>query len=317
MNSQTLNRSNWMSGIDNDTSIAHMSIPGTHESCALKGGGPTQCQWHSITELLQRGIRFLDIRCGHAVGTLGSKEFPIYHSGVYQETNFPDVQLECTSFLDRHPSEFILMNVQHEGIPNLSGHSADSFVETFLQLVDQSHWIFPNRPPTVRECRKKIVLVRAYDSAEDAGWPASYRNGNQVTFLPGHGGLEWNGFNTDGVSSNNIFQTQNGWEKWKSSYDDKVDAIKQHLRMANGESGPGADKIWLNFLSQAGSSVGTAAQNINDRIWDFLTNTMTDTTKRLGVLAMDFSGNTDQKPTRLEDLIIRHNRFIDGYPFPH
>ena len=308
--STVLSRKNWMSGIDNATPISQMSIPGTHESGALHGGGPTQCQWHSVAKLLERGIRFLDIRCGHAAGTLGSREFPIYHSGVYQETNFETVQAQCMEFLAQNPTEFILMNVQHEGIPNLSNHSDDSFTEMFLKLANADHWNFTPHIPSVNDCRKKIVLVRAYDSAANAGWPNSYRRStNDVIVFDG--GLEWNGFNIDGTSSNGVFETQNGWTTFGSDLS-KQQAAEEHLQAA--AAGP-TDRMYVNFLSRAGDSVGTYAQVINDNICQFLSNTLNDTTKRLGVVNMDFSGNTDARGRNLEDLIISHNPFMPGYQY--
>ena len=74
---------NWMSGIKNGTKLSEVSIPGTHESCARFGGSASQCQWFSITQQLNRGIRFLDVRCKYqAGGDSGRKQniyFPIYH----------------------------------------------------------------------------------------------------------------------------------------------------------------------------------------------------------------------------------------------
>lgn len=53
---------NWMSGVADCTPIAQSSIPGSHESCALYGGGSTQCQSLTIRQQLDNGVRFLDVR---------------------------------------------------------------------------------------------------------------------------------------------------------------------------------------------------------------------------------------------------------------
>src|SRR6266446_811457 len=101
-----VNSLNWMSGVVDTTPINQMSIPGTHESCALYGLGPTQCQARSITQQLELGVRFLDIRCAYAEDL--AADFYIYHGGIYQEIQFSKVQDECVQFLTNHPSEVIL-----------------------------------------------------------------------------------------------------------------------------------------------------------------------------------------------------------------
>ena len=56
---------NWMSHIPNDKLISEISIPGTHDSAARFEDGIgsfIRCQDLTLTEQLNRGIRFFDIR---------------------------------------------------------------------------------------------------------------------------------------------------------------------------------------------------------------------------------------------------------------
>ena len=55
---------NWMSVIDDSTSLADISMPGTHDSAAayLAFGIKARCQNRTIPAQLNCGARFLDIR---------------------------------------------------------------------------------------------------------------------------------------------------------------------------------------------------------------------------------------------------------------
>ena len=59
-----VNQSNWMSAVPDDTLISELSIPGTHDTCALIDHplGFARCQNRDLREQLYSGIRFIDIR---------------------------------------------------------------------------------------------------------------------------------------------------------------------------------------------------------------------------------------------------------------
>lgn len=311
-----LNSTNWMQGIDDNTLISTMSIPGTHESCALYGGGQTQCQELSISDQLRRGIRFLDIRCAYAYVPIGVNNnallpgvdssqgssifdhFPIFHGGIPQRIDFLQVQKACIEFLDANPFEFILMNVQHEDIVLFPSRPDHEFRDQFMKLYDPNYWEFYENIPTLKDCRKKIILIRP-------GWPRLTGNTGS--------GLEWNGYNIDGTSDNAIFDTQNGWKKyntgsWGQQNAAKATAVKEYLRRASTKAA--GDKIYLNFLSRAaGAYVGTAAQVVNLEIAGYLHNA---TGSPLGVLPIDFTGNTGWTGS-LEEQIVQRNTFKSGF----
>ena len=54
----------WLKSISDDTLISDINLAGTHNSCArfVSFRYITQCQNKSLTEQLNMGIRFLDIR---------------------------------------------------------------------------------------------------------------------------------------------------------------------------------------------------------------------------------------------------------------
>ena len=289
-----VNALNWMSGVVDTTSIHQMSIPGTHESCALYGLGPTQCQARSITQQLELGIRFLDIRCAYAEDL--PADFYMYHGGIYQDIQFSQVQEECVQFLTNHPGEVILMNIQQEH----SDVDSQTFELRFKAAAGaaETYWLWPDRIPTLEACRGKIILVRTWLPSDVAG-------------------LEWNGFAINGMSYNRFFETQNNWSNWKDTAE-KASQVEQYLKFAaDGRVGP--NRIYLNFLSRAGAYVGTYAEEMNGIILNYLMTNLTDTSKRLGILPIDFVGNTGTtgKTGCLEDLIIRRNPFQAGCSFEY
>ena len=48
-----------MAFIDDEESIAHLSIPGTHDTMALYGGDIAECQDWSLPKQLNEGIRYV------------------------------------------------------------------------------------------------------------------------------------------------------------------------------------------------------------------------------------------------------------------
>lgn len=298
-----------MSGIQNGVKLSEISIPGTHDSCARFGGSAYQCQWFSITQQLNRGVRFLDVRCRYqAGGESGRKQnifFPIYHGTDIPESQcilFEEVQAQCIAFLSENPSEVVVMNVQME----YSG-DGDEFRKKFLELIEpykKKHWYLGNTIPTLdNNLRGKIVLIRAYDAAKNAGWG----RGSDSEWQDGAsgGGLEWNGFDDNGESSNTVFQTQN---KWKSIHgSEKGDLVEKYIK--NSQANAANGKLTLNFASYTGDSgIGPNADGMNKRLQGFLRNFGTDGNwgAALGIIPLDFIGNTGDTGSSLENLIIEH-----------
>ncbi len=313
---------NWMSAIQDGSPISEISIPGTHDSCARfeKNLIHTQCQWFSITQQLNRGIRFLDIRCKFKAddekGCTQGIYFPIHHATTFQHIFFEEVQAQCIAFLTENPSEFILMNVQME----YEGDGND-FREKFLELTapyQTVYWYMKDTIPAINECRGRIVLIRAYDPNQTEknkkGWPSGINPNDPNSFHiwpdgEHGGGLEWNGFDNDGESHNIIFNTQNGWEKWSGNPEEKGNMVEKYIK--NAEQNAVDGKITLNFASYAKShGPGPNAQGMNTRLKNFLGNYRPGGKWgiALGTIPLDFIGNTGDSNEALENLIIEHQK---------
>lgn len=154
----------WMSALPDATPISKINIPGTHNSASrfVSASWITKCQHTDISRQLNMGVRLLDIRMElknntfvvvHAIIDCRKKRFPFS-----EKITFTDVLNDCLAFLDKNPSETILVSVKED-----DGHNGDVFYEKFYEQFIAPHknrWFLENRFPTLGECRGKLVLLR-------------------------------------------------------------------------------------------------------------------------------------------------------------
>jgi len=145
-----------MAQAPDSTLLSDLSLPGTHNTCALHNGlsfGFARCQAWDLAGQLKAGIRFIDIRCRHLNDTL-----LIYHGPIGQKISFKKVRDICSDFLEKHPSECIVMSIKEES--TASGNS-QTFAETFNKATsnDGDLWRIGATIPTLGSARKKIVLI--------------------------------------------------------------------------------------------------------------------------------------------------------------
>ncbi|MGW2274899.1 phosphatidylinositol-specific phospholipase C [Streptomyces yangpuensis] len=164
-----LGTQDWMAGLGDATALQRMTLPGTHDSGATKGGLYVACQNTSIAQQLDSGIRFLDVRCRVTGGS-----FAIHHGSFFQDLMFGDVLVACRNFLAAHPGETVLMRLKQE----YSTDGDATFRAVFDDYLDNRGW----RPlfriadalPTLGQARGKVVLL-----ADNGGLPGlRYGDGN-------------------------------------------------------------------------------------------------------------------------------------------
>lgn len=153
---------NWMSCIEDSKSIAHISIPGTHDSCARKGQSgqapgideyvAAQNSDCTIKKQLEDGIRYLDIRCCVTDGV-----FTIHHGQFYLNINFGDVLVQCLNFLNTNSSETIIMRIKQEN----SSVSDAEFRTVFDTKYGEYHqkMYLETSIPNLGSVRGKIVVL--------------------------------------------------------------------------------------------------------------------------------------------------------------
>ena len=124
------NSNDWMRNLsDKRVQINELLLPGTHDSGTydfsigdniLRAGG-LKTQNKTITEQLEGGIRFFDLRLGFKSSSdSGADSLLINHAGdfwlgSYTNVSFPMVKEQFANFLQENPSEVIIALIRIEG----------------------------------------------------------------------------------------------------------------------------------------------------------------------------------------------------------
>lgn len=165
-----------MGALDGTLRLSQLTIPGTHDSCALHEpfAGTAKCQTLGLRGQLDAGVRFLDIRCRRVGGA-----FQIYHGAVSQKMSFDDVRGTCLEFLRAHPTECLVMSVKEE--EDAIG-AARPFAEMFEAYAakDPGAWYLGTAVPALGEVRGRIVLLRRFASAKPMGIDAGLWRDNAL-----------------------------------------------------------------------------------------------------------------------------------------
>ncbi len=156
---------NWMSKLPDDTDLSDINIPGTHDSgttytTAVVSGVVASCQDDTIPEQLQKGIRYLDIRCDN--------DLNINHGGVGCYNNFltinkykitfPKLLDDIENFLEKNPGETVFLQLKKEG-----GGKGD-FLKNINSSLGSRDKIFRSKDPYISkvglgDVRGKIVVL--------------------------------------------------------------------------------------------------------------------------------------------------------------
>ncbi|KAJ5606158.1 hypothetical protein N7510_008939 [Penicillium lagena] len=157
----------WMHELRDDTLLSALSIPGTHNSPTCHTAPPSvRCQAVSPREQLENGVRFFDIRVQPEAPEDPSKDglilvhsvFPISLTG---NKYFRDLMKEVNGFLERNPSETLLISIKREGPGKATDQQLCRILHDHYARPD-SRWYTKPKIPTLGEARGKIVLIRRF-----------------------------------------------------------------------------------------------------------------------------------------------------------
>ncbi len=257
---------NWLAAARDNTFLSQLSIPGTHDSGALYEplSGTAKCQNLTITQQLDAGIRFLDIRCRHY-----ENAFVIHHGQVYQNQNFDGVLDACISFLTANPSETIIMSVKEEYD---AYNNSRSFEESFNFYVNKNpdRWYTGTKIPNLGTVRGKIVLFRRFPASNTGGLNAS----------------NWADDTTFNINNDAKMRVQDNYSNGSGS--EKWTDVSNMLNEANNGN---AGTLYVNFSSGYTSFIGipsiTSVSNyVNPRLETFFSQ---NSNGRFGIIVMDFA----------------------------
>jgi 1-phosphatidylinositol phosphodiesterase len=162
----------WMADIPDATNVTSLSIPGTHDTLTYDLRDPVfQCQNVNLSTQLAAGIRYVDVRA-----RLRGDELHVYHGNVDTGYSYSQVLVMMFEFLERHPSEAILMRLREEGAP--IGTSKMTFEEVFNYYRWNSsitaegcakHFVMPDALasplPTLGALRSKVLLLQDFPAS--------------------------------------------------------------------------------------------------------------------------------------------------------
>ncbi|KAG9257935.1 PLC-like phosphodiesterase [Emericellopsis atlantica] len=159
----------WMKELDNDWPLQTLSIPGTHNSPTCYKALPSvRCQAIGVPEQLRNGVRFLDVRVSAEPEdqnlALVHSAFPISLTGTKW---FGDLCDDIYDFLQKHPSETVIMSVKREG----TGKGTDQQMGNHLKknYVDKKRdfWWTEPKVPRLGEARGRIIIMRRFGLSEE------------------------------------------------------------------------------------------------------------------------------------------------------
>lgn len=173
---------NWMKYLPDDVFVAHVSIPGTHDTATGHGFNSTglitasthaknsQTQEVTIDQQLAGGIRAFDFRPG--VPTSGTWYLNCNHGISPTKITMDEAFTKLTNYLDAHPSEFYVIhlfrgNVYQSGAP-MYAYDSDSDKAKYNQLMDEffnkgkfaDYFIEYSPLLKVKDVRGKIIVFR-------------------------------------------------------------------------------------------------------------------------------------------------------------
>ncbi|SFW22894.1 phosphatidylinositol-specific phospholipase C [Chitinophaga sancti] len=267
----TVASNSWMTALADNTNIAAISIPGTHDSGARVEpvSGTAKCQDLSIADQLEAGIRYLDIRCRHI-----DNAFAIHHGAIYQNLNFDDVLTACKTFLSNHPKEVIVMCVKEE-------YDASNNTRTFEQTFDTYVSKYGNisltaTVPNLGDVRGKIVLLRRFSATTTPKGIDATSWADNTTFTINNGNASLK------IQDNYIVNDNSSkWNNVTAMWTESSSSINSTLYI-NYTSGY---KPLIFGIPGITSVSGT----INPQIQTYFS---THTSGRYGIVPMDFANST-------------------------
>lgn len=287
----------WQAKLQDRTSLSSLSMPGTHNSpCHYIALPSVRCQAVNITEQLNHGVRFFDLRAqpdGQDL-ILVHSVFPISISG---KKYLRDVLNDFYRFLDAHPTEVLIVSLKREGTGNATDQDFSKILHEQFVKKDERRWFLQNRIPSLGEVRGKCILLRRFNT--DASVPRDF----------GIDGSSWADNTPDAMTRDRNLRVQDFYEvKDNLNIDRKAEYVRALMYVSsrfqsslsgeptqtNGEKFP----LFVNFLSASNFwSVDTWPERIAEKInpavaeWLQVSQGKESGDGTVGVMVADFVGD--------------------------
>ena len=163
----TSNLSRWMEAMPDHLPLSALSIPGTHNSPTCHSALPSvRCQAVSPSAQLENGVRFFDVRLQvEDPGKADSDALHLVHSAfpisLTGSKHFRDLLKDIYAFLEKHPSETLILCLKREGRGN--GTDAQLADRLYDHYINERQWHTDSGVPTLGDVRGRIVLMRRFN----------------------------------------------------------------------------------------------------------------------------------------------------------
>ena len=293
----------WMSAIRGETRLTEITIPGTHDSCARKFSqsyvtSTAKCQSLNITEQLNAGVRFLDVRCECDSSTLSVKTVhgsaDCWNGDDYYYLDF--VFQDVYNWLASHPSETVLVSIKEDD----GDVGAATFTKAIYEYIHgygqgkyfygesynyRSQWYLSKAVPTLDEVRGKCVLMNRFDQVIETSGSGvdAAESGQKVKWLDYDNGsyIDPPYVNLKNSYSDLTFHVQD-YYKWHT--DDKITATQYMLNLGHYRG-----EYYFNFSSTVSDSLIPNPENLAGTVNAAYPNFTYTKNKPSGVFAMDFA----------------------------
>lgn len=173
-----VNYKTWLKELKDDTRIGSLAIPGTHNSFACHTALPSvQCQGESVTDQLEHGVRFLDVRVGKYPLKSGddANELTVVHGKFPVRIPFPlkfeDALDEVYDFLKDNSSETVILSIKQEGTGEWNNDQDEFGKLIWANYINpkKDKWYLGSGLPKLGDARGKIILFRRFGVRDDHG----------------------------------------------------------------------------------------------------------------------------------------------------
>lgn len=229
----------WMKKIDGSKKISQISIPGTHNSEVYDNNiFCIKYQKKNISEQLNNGVRFLDLKIGvydkksHSKNVLGVEKCFFFFKN-FRKKSLNSILNTIYDFLSLNNTETVILSIENQLKDEESRKKfAKIFYNNYIKK-NKNMWYLENKIPTLNDVRGKIMLLRRFefepnDKLSDFGFDAS----------------KWCYNNTADFDS---YYVQNFTEIFTSKgVDEKINSIKATIDESKLYNAKNDNKLFLN-----------------------------------------------------------------------
>ncbi|GAM87872.1 hypothetical protein ANO11243_059000 [Dothideomycetidae sp. 11243] len=153
----TLDTRSWMAKVPDETYLSALTLPGTHDSAAYGSLWPfVSTQTLTLTQQLDSGIRYMDLRCG-----LRADVLEMVHGRALLGRTLASSFEDMYTWLSANPTEALTVQIKQDRAPE---GSTIGFAEAMWRLIDASpsKWVLGGATPRLSQVRGRIQLLRRF-----------------------------------------------------------------------------------------------------------------------------------------------------------